>query len=148
MQPWSRMKVSASRSRSSVVIPGRTSAARWARQAPRILPDARILSISSGRLSRKASTLPVTSGHLAVAAVVAKDGENGIGHRLDGGVAVDELDPRSTILVITQHRSGLGLVLEHAAHECLRGVVGAVVHLGAVFDALLQLALGNVEEEH
>src|SRR5450755_4061478 len=114
MQPWSRMKPSASRSRSSVVMPGRTCSPRWARQAPRIFPEARIFSISSGRLSRNASILEATSGDLATGTQPAEDGQDGFGDLLDGDCPVDELDACAALLVVVEHRSGLGLVLAHA----------------------------------
>ena len=53
MQPWSRMKVSASLSSSRVVIPGRIDSARWLRQAARMRPEVCIFSISSGLFRRK-----------------------------------------------------------------------------------------------
>src|ERR1035441_9870174 len=148
MQPWSRMNVSASRSRSRVVMPGRTWSARCARHSPRIFPEARIFSISSGRFSRKASTLAATSDHLAGAQLAAEDGEDGLRHRLDGCVAIDELDARATALVEADDWRGLLLVLAHPLDVGLGGVVGAVVDLGAVRDALLQLALRDIEEKH
>src|SRR5579863_7908358 len=149
MQPWSRMKVSASRSSSIVVTPSWTDAARWARHSPRMRPLTRIFSTSSGRLSRNASTrlrISVRPGGDRVGAD-AEDGEDRVGHLLDRGVAVDVLEVGAAVLVVADHRRRLRLVLAHPVDEGLGGVVGPVLELAAVDDALLEHALGDVEEE-
>src|ERR1035438_7594273 len=109
------MKVSASRSRSMARIPGRVVAARWARQAPRTRPAARILSISSGLLSRKPSIFTAAAsspGCLPAASGVAgsrgaEDGQNLPGHLVDGRGSVDALDPGARALVVLHHGGGV-----------------------------------------
>src|SRR6478672_2285974 len=154
MPPLLRMNSSARRSSSSVVMPGRTSAASSSRVRPTSRPASRMRRSCSSVRPWSRFRRPNIRGPSRVAAlgqsrsaVLRQGRDDTVGDLVDGAHAVD-LDEEPDELVVLREGCGLLAVDRLALADDVLGVVGATLGLGALEQALDDGVLVDLELEH